>query len=97
MTGPLNLEKKARINIGKDQVCEFCDHSPEDCHFQVFGNYCVAVVVRHFKYDPLRATNESATEAFTRAYNSALDFHNFNNHDTINPTACYLPPWVFEG
>ena len=57
-----------------DLVCEDCKCDKENCHKELFDEYCTAHVVRQFRLFPTAMTRKEAIRVFVKKYNSALHF-----------------------
>ena len=79
-----------------DLVCEDCKCDKEDCHKELFDEYCTAYVVRQFRLFPTAMTRRETIRTFVKKYNSALHFWWYTKHHSLTKRPFEIPPRCLE-
>ena len=71
--------------------CGLCGLKEENCHGELFHEYCAAHVYRNSHTFPTAMTYENCRKLYVKKYNSAMNYYYYKKYTTITLKTCDIP------
>ena len=85
-------ESCINTNGDYDDLCPQCDTHTTFCHGKIFTSFSSTYTYQQFHLAPLSWSRRTATYAYTKAYNRALDYILFKEKGKLLVKAKFFPP-----